>query len=69
MLYKAFLKENNITITEAAKQLSVTRPHLTDIVNHRNGITPGRKLAYRMVQFAGGTVSLDELLDPDGICK
>jgi len=47
ILKNGYLEELNITITDAAKLLSITRKHLSNIVNAKAGITPdiGKRLA------------------------
>jgi len=40
VLYEDVLKELNITITEAAKNLGVSRKTLSELVNGKNNLTP-----------------------------
>ena len=60
MKSKAYLIENNITITQAAKELHVSRPYLSLVVNEK--IVPGRKLADRIQVWSHEKILSIELL-------
>jgi len=53
ILKEDVLPDLGITVTEAAKQLGVTRVTLSRIVNAKSGISPG--MALRLAQWLGTT--------------
>jgi len=57
---KAYLEEQHITITAAAKQLHVTRQYLGNVLNGHT--VPGRKLAENFERFSNGKVTAIEML-------
>lgn len=53
ILREEFIKERNLTITEVAKGLRMTRANLSQIVNEHNGISP--ELAVKLSAAFGNT--------------
>ncbi len=51
-----FLNELNITVTDAAKGLGVSRPQLSAILNGRAGISP--EMALKLAEAFGGTADI-----------
>ncbi|MBC8287180.1 MAG: HigA family addiction module antidote protein [Nitrospinae bacterium] len=47
------LEPNNLTVTEGAKILGVTRQNLNNIVNEKSGVSP--EMAIRVAKAFGGT--------------
>ncbi len=60
MKFSEILKENKISIRQAAEALNVSRQHLYDIEKGLN--YPSRKLAIRMEDWSGGILKKEELL-------
>ena len=63
MNLKLYLKSNNITQTEFAKKLQVTRTYVSMIA--RGYTTPGRLLAREIAILTNGAVTIGELLNID----
>jgi addiction module HigA family antidote len=53
ILREEFIKERNLTITEVAKGLSITRGNLSAVVNEHTGISP--ELAVKLSEAFGNT--------------
>ena len=47
------LEPNNLTVTEGAKILGVTRQNLNNVVNEKSGVSP--EMAIRVAKAFGGT--------------
>ena len=59
-----YLKINNIKLTDFAKKLGVTMPHLSGVTNGR--IVCSQKLATKIQSKSDGAVSIEEAMDPKG---
>jgi transcriptional regulator with XRE-family HTH domain len=59
--FKKLVQEQNITLKDLAKQLRVSRVHLTNIAN---GAPAGKQLAKKIEAWSGGLISHSELLYP-----
>lgn len=53
VLYGLYLDPMNLTITEAAKALGMTRTVLSEIINARRGISP--RVAIKLAKAFGGS--------------
>lgn len=53
VLYGLYLEPMELTITEAAKALNITRTALSEIINARRGISP--KVAIKLAKAFGGS--------------
>ncbi len=56
LLYHDILKENNLTISEAARLLMVNRSALSNVLNGKAAISPS--MAIRLEKAFGGNASL-----------
>lgn len=53
ILLEDVIKANDLTITQAAKLLGITRTNLSNIVNQKSDISP--EMAFRIATVFGGT--------------
>jgi len=56
ILREEIINANDLTVTEAAKLLGVSRPNLSNILNEKSDISP--EMAYRIATVFGGTADL-----------
>lgn len=52
-IVKGALRELNLTVTDAARALNVSRPTLSSLINERAGISP--EMAVRLAKSMGST--------------
>jgi len=64
MKLQDYLKINSIKLTDFAKKLGVTMPHLSGVANGR--IVCSKKLASKIQSKSDGAVSIEEAIDPKG---
>ena len=57
--FKRFVRDRKITLKSLAKELCVSREHLTNIAN---GAPCGKNLAKRIEHWSNGVISHSELL-------
>jgi transcriptional regulator with XRE-family HTH domain len=60
---KRIAKQKKITLTELAKQLEISRVHLTNIANGRE--PAGKRLAKKIEIWSDGQITHSELIYPD----
>lgn len=53
-IIKDLLERNNLTITETANRLKVTRPSISRLINSRSNISP--EMAIRLTALFGGSI-------------
>ena len=53
LIYEDILKENNLTVSEAAIMLNITRAALSNVLNKKAGVSPN--MALRIQKVFGGT--------------
>lgn len=56
LLREEILKANNLSVTEAAAMLGITRPTLSNIINEKSAISP--LMALRISKVFGGSPNL-----------
>jgi hypothetical protein len=60
-LFKQFVKQKNLSLTDLAKDLGYSRVHLTNVAN---GFPAGKRLAKKIELWSGGQVPAVCLLYP-----
>jgi len=53
-IVKDLLERNNLTVTETATRLKITRPSISRLINGRASVSP--EMAIRLVALFGGTI-------------
>jgi addiction module HigA family antidote len=53
-IIKDLLERNNLTVTETANRLKITRPSISRLINCRSNISP--EMAIRLTAFFGGSI-------------
>ena len=56
------MKVRELTIRQAAKELGVSRPYLTDVVNGK--AIPGKRLCEKLETWSDGALSKESLMWP-----
>ena len=60
--FKRIVRQKNITLTQLARELNISRVHLTNVAN---GEPAGKHLAKQIEKWSDGQITHSELIYPD----
>jgi len=61
---ETWLKENNISVAQAAKDIGYTRQRLYQIIRNCKNRSAGADLIRKLLKYTNNEVSVDSLLNP-----